>query len=366
MSGGWSIFVIAIIALNIFGATWLLWWTARKPKGGPPPETTGHVWDGDIREYNKPLPRWWINLFYLTIIFSIAYLIWFPGLGNLQGRGGWSSGGEHDAEKAEADARLAEAFSRFEGKGIDEIAKDDEALAFGGRLFANYCAQCHGGDARGARGFPNLTDADWQWGGSPQDILTTVLDGRQAAMPALGAAMGGDVGISEVATYVQSLAGMKTDPALAAAGRARFLGVCAACHGAEGHGNPLMGAPNLTDRTWLYASDFATIREGVVVGRSGMMPAHRGVLGETRARLVAAYVWSISDAARQEAAKTAPPAPAVDPDLAPHGSATPPVPAGAEAVPAAAASTDAAARGDAAPAADATGAEAPPDAEADE
>ena len=329
MTGGWSIFVIALVALNIFGAAWLLWWTARKPKGGPPPaETTGHVWDGDIREYNKPLPRWWINLFYLTIVFSIVYLIWYPGLGNLPGKGGWSSGGEHDLQKAAADARLADAFRRFEGRGIDAIAQDPEALAFGGRLFANYCAQCHGGDGRGARGFPNLTDADWQWGGAPADILTTVLDGRQAAMPALGAAMGGEVGISEVAAYVQSLSGMRTDPALASAGRARFTAVCSACHGADGTGNPLLGAPNLTDRTWLYGGDFATIREGVVVGRSGMMPAHRNVLGETRSRLVSAYVWSISDAARREAAANTPPTPAappVDPDLAPLGSATPPV-----------------------------------------
>ena len=332
MTTGWSIFVIVLVALNILGTTWLLWWTARRPKGGPPPETTGHVWDGDIREYNKPLPKWWINLFYLTIAFSIAYLVWYPGLGNLPGRGGWSSGGEHDIEKAAADARLADAFRRFEGRGVDEIAQDGEALAFGGRLFANYCAQCHGGDGRGARGFPNLTDADWQWGGAPADILTTVLDGRQAAMPALGAAMGGEVGISEVAAYVQSLSGMRADPALASAGRARFAGVCSACHGADGTGNPLLGAPDLTDRTWLYGGDFATIREGVVVGRSGMMPAHRNVLGETRSRLVAAYVWSISDAARHEAGEAAgatPPAP-VDPDLAPQGSATPPVPAGTE------------------------------------
>ena len=196
------------------------------------------------------------------------------------------------------------------------------------RLFANYCAQCHGGDGRGARGFPNLTDADWQWGGAPADILTTVLDGRQAAMPALGAAMGGEVGISEVAAYVQSLSGMRADPALASAGRARFAGVCSACHGADGTGNPLLGAPDLTDRTWLYGGDFATIREGVVVGRSGMMPAHRNVLGETRSRLVAAYVWSISDAARREAGANAPASPAappVDPDMAPLGSATPPV-----------------------------------------
>jgi cytochrome c oxidase cbb3-type subunit 3 len=298
MSKAWSIYVIVLIVLNIVGMTWLLWWTSRKPKDGPGPETTGHVWDGDIREYNKPLPRWWMNLFYLTIVFAIGYLIWYPGLGNLAGRAGWTSAGEHDLEKSAADERLAEAFSRFEGQGIDLVAKDPEALAFGGRLFANHCAQCHGADARGARGFPNLTDADWQWGGTPDDILQTVLHGRQAAMPALGAAMGGDIGMTEVATYVQTLSGLRADPALAAAGKARFAGICAGCHGPEGRGNPLVGAPNLTDETWLYAPDFATIRDGVAGGRNGMMPAHLPILGETRARLVAAYVWSLSAAAR--------------------------------------------------------------------
>ncbi|KFN51016.1 cytochrome-c oxidase, cbb3-type subunit III [Arenimonas composti] len=305
MSKGWSIYVILIVAANILGAAWLLWWTSRPPKDGKHTETTGHVWDGDIREYNKPLPRWWINLFYITIVFAIGYLIWFPGLGGFAGTAGWTSAGEHDRAKSEADARLAEAFSRFDGMGIDEIARDEQAVGFGARIFANTCAQCHGADGRGARGFPNLTDADWQWGGSPEQILTTVLHGRQAAMPALGAAMGGEVGISEVAAYVQSLSGLRADPALAGAGRARFAGVCAACHGADGRGNEALGAPNLTDGVWLYGGDFETIREGVIAGRNGMMPAHLPILGETRSRLVAAYVWSISDAARREAGGSA-------------------------------------------------------------
>jgi cytochrome c oxidase cbb3-type subunit III len=295
MSRAWSIYVIAIVVLNIVATVWLLWWTARRrPSDKDPSSTTGHVWDGDLTEYNKPLPKWWINLFYLTIIFSIGYLVWYPGLGNFAGTSGWSSAGEHDADKAVADARLAEAFSRFEGMPIDQVAKDPQALAFGASLFANNCAMCHGSDARGARGFPNLTDDDWLWGGTPEQILTTVLEGRQAAMPPLAAAIGGDVGVTEVAAYVQSLSGIKADPALAAAGKARFGGVCAACHGVDGKGNPALGAPNLTDKTWLYGNDFATIREAVVQGRAGMMPAHEPIIGATRARLAAAYVWSLS------------------------------------------------------------------------
>ena len=280
-------------AAETLGAVLLLWWTSR-PSGNDP-DTTGHVWDENITEYNKPLPRWWINLFYLTIIFSVGYLLWYPGLGNLAGKAGWTSAGEHDQDKAEADARLADAFGRFDGMAIDRIATDPDAVAFGSRLFANHCAQCHGADARGARGFPNLTDNDWLWGGKPEDVLQSVLHGRQAAMPPLAAAIGGDVGVTEVAAYVQSLSGIKADPALAAAGKARFAGVCAACHGADGKGNPVLGAPDLTDRVWLYGSDFATIRENIILGRSGMMPAHLPILGETRSRLVAAYVWTLSD-----------------------------------------------------------------------
>ena len=294
MTTGWSLYVISLVVLNILATTWLLWWTARKRKSdSKDAETTGHVWDGDITEYNKPLPKWWINLFYLTIIYSIGYLVWYPGMGNFAGTSGWSSAKEHDAEKAEADKQLAVAFGRFDGMPIDEIARDEEALAFGSRLFANHCAMCHGSDARGGRGFPNLTDADWQWGGTPEDITTTLLHGRQAAMPPLGAVLGGDVGITEVAAYVQSLSGMKADPALAAAGQARFA-VCAACHGPDGKGNPALGAPNLTDDTWLYGSDFATLREGILNGRNGMMPAHAPIIGETRSRIVAAYVWSLT------------------------------------------------------------------------
>ena len=295
MTTGWSLYVIALVASNIIGAGLLLWWTSRPPRDGTRPEDTSHVWDENITEYNKPLPRWWINLFYLTIAFSVGYLLWYPGLGNLAGKAGWTSAREHDLDKAAADARLADAFSRFDGMAIDHVAKDPEAVSFGARLFANHCAQCHGADARGARGFPNLTDGDWQWGGQPEDVLQTVLHGRQAAMPPLAAAIGGDIGVIEVAAYVQSLSGVKADPALAASGKARFAGVCAACHGAEGKGNPVLGAPNHTDRIWLYGSDFATIRDNITLGRNGMMPAHLPILGETRSRLVAAYVWTLSD-----------------------------------------------------------------------
>jgi cytochrome c oxidase cbb3-type subunit 3 len=297
MSPFWSWFIILLVVLHLLGYAWLLWWTGRRRPGDPKPEDTSHYWDGDLTEYNKPMPRWWLLGFYLSLVFGVAYLAWYPGMGAWTGAGGWSSAREHDADRAEADARLAIAFARFEDQPLEALARDPQALQHGGAIFANHCATCHGSDARGAKGFPNLTDAVWHWGGSADAVLETVRNGRQAAMPALGATLGGEIGITETAVYVQSLAGQKVDAAFAAAGKARFAGICAACHGAEGKGNPALGAPDLTDDYWLYGADLTSIRETIVKGRNGMMPAHAPILGETRSRLVAAWVLAQSGAA---------------------------------------------------------------------
>ncbi len=294
MSAGWSFYVIALIVLNVGGCVWLLWRTSSLRPGDPPPDETGHVWDEDLTEYNKPLPRWWINLFYITIVFSIGYFIIYPGFGSFAGTMGWTSTGEHDAQAAKARAVLDATFARYEGLSIDEIAKDPEAIRLGRNIFANTCATCHGSDAKGARGFPNLTDADWQWGGSPDDILSSVRHGRMAVMPPFGDVVGGEKGAGEVAVYVQSLSGQRVDSAMAAAGKPKFDMVCTACHGADGSGNPMLGAPNLTDDIWLYGSDFGTIRDAVLEGHNGTMPAHEPIIGETRSRVVAAWVWAQS------------------------------------------------------------------------
>lgn len=297
MSMGWSSYVIFFVVLNIVGAAWLLWWTSRKRDGSDTADstaTTGHIWDGDLTEYNKPLPKWWINLFWLTIVFGVGYLVWYPGFGHFSGTAGWSSRGQLAAEQAAAEKTLAESFERFEGKAIDVIARDAEALTTGQRIYANNCAMCHGSDARGGKGFPNLSDDIWLWGGKPEQILTSVLEGRQAAMPALGGVLGSEQAITEAAVYVQSLSGMPVDPALAGAGQKTFAGVCAACHGADGKGNPALGAANLSDQDWLHGSAIEDIRSTISAGRNGQMPAHRDILGETRSRLVAAYVYSLS------------------------------------------------------------------------
>lgn len=296
MSGGWSWYVIALVVLNLAGCVWLIAWTGKRRPGDPGPTDTSHRWDGDLTEYNKPMPRWWINLFYLTIVFAIGYLIYYPGLGAWTGSGRWTSASEHDRDKAQGDARIAATFAPYASRPIEELARDADALRLGQSVFANHCAACHGADARGARGFPDLTDGVWHWGGKPEDLLASVMDGRQAMMPALAAAIGGDREIDETVAYVRSLSSQPADAAQVAAGAARFAGLCVACHGADGKGNVLMGAPDLTDAYWLYGGDVPAIRETLLKGRSGSMPAHAAVLGPARARVVAAWVYSRSHA----------------------------------------------------------------------
>jgi cytochrome c oxidase cbb3-type subunit 3 len=296
MSSAWSWYIIVLVAINVLGCVWLLWWTGRsRGVTGSDGDTTGHAWDdGAIREYNKPLPRWWLNLFYLTIVFSIGYLVWYPGLGSFAGTSGWTSRAQHDAERDRAEQALAPLFARFESMPIPDIARDPDGLRLGRSVFANHCATCHGSDARGALGFPNLTDTAWHWGGDPDAILTSVLAGREGVMPPLGAVLGSDLAITEVAVYVQSLSGQKVSAGLAAAGKRRYDTLCIACHGADGTGTQALGAPDLTDQAWVYGSSVEAIREGIIKGRHGQMPAHAQIIGPIRARLVAAWVWAQS------------------------------------------------------------------------
>jgi cytochrome c oxidase cbb3-type subunit 3 len=294
MTQGWSLYIIAFVVLNIVGATWLLWWTGRRRPGDPPADATSHHWDGDLTEYNKPMPRWWINLFYLTIVFGIGYLVWYPGFGSFAGTSKWTSRDQLAAEQSVADKKLAAAFAGVENRSIDQIAKDPNAVDTGRRIFANTCAMCHGSDARGANGFPNLTDDKWQWGGTPEQILATVQYGRQAAMPPLAQVLGSESNITATAIYVQSLSGQKVDPLLANDGKQVFSGICAGCHGADGKGNQAIGSADLTDDYWLYRGGVDAIRAAIHEGHNGQMPAHKELLGETRTRLVAAYVYSLS------------------------------------------------------------------------
>ena len=314
MTTGWSVYVIFLVTLNIVGCVWLIWWTARRSPGDPAPTDTGHLWDGDVTEYNKPMPRWWINLFYLTIVFAIGYLIVYPGLGSYAGTFGWTSARQHAIDKAAEDRKLEATFAAYAGKPIDELARDPAAVRLGRSIFAENCAACHGSSARGAIGYPNLTDSTWLWGGSPDRILETIQHGRENMMPAWGSVltgMGGGNAVDEVIAYVRVLGSSDhslVNNTLAAQGKPMFDSICAACHGPEGKGDPARGIPNLTDADWLYGGSNEDLRKSISDGRHGQMPAHLGILGDTRTRLVGAYVWSLSHAAGATAPAGASPA----------------------------------------------------------
>ena len=296
MSSGWSLFVVFLTILNILACVWLLWWTA-KPKsaaekigGGA---DTGHVWDKDLREYNNPLPRWWLWLFYITVAFGLLYLVLYPGLGRFGGVKNWSQAGQYEQQKAEIEARAAQMLAPYEKMTVPQLAANTQAMSTAHNLFQNNCAQCHGSDGGGARGFPNLTDANWQWGGDPDTVVQTISAGRMGVMPPWGEVLG-EEGVTQVVAYVRTLANQPADATLAAAGETHFQTVCAACHGMDGKGNAMLGAPNLTDDVWLYGSDEGSIRETIEGGRNNQMPAFADKLGEQRVRLLAAYVLRMS------------------------------------------------------------------------
>ena len=294
MSNFFNWWVIVITLVNIIGCWWLIRWTMKKrPEESAAGEVTGHVWDG-LEEYNNPLPKWWLWLFYITLVFGLAYLVIFPGLGNFKGIGGWTSTGQYDKEVAQADAKYGPIFAKFAATSIPDLAKDEQAIQAGERLFSSYCSQCHGSDAKGATGFPNLTDNDWIWGGSPEQIKATIMNGRQGAMTPWGPILG-EEGVENVANYVQSLSGREVDAASAEAGKTQFNTFCVACHGADGTGNQTLGAPNLTDKIWLHGSSAGSIKKIINEGKNGAMPALGEFLGNDKSHLLAAYVYSLSN-----------------------------------------------------------------------
>jgi cytochrome c oxidase cbb3-type subunit 3 len=297
-SGFWNWYVALITVLSIFGCGLLLWSQSKHKvkigKDGQPEKTTGHVWDEDLTELNTPMPRWWMGLFYLTIAFGIGYLLLYPGLGSYAGKLGWQSSGAYKAEVKQAKLDYGPLFDKYLTQDVPAVARDPLAHEIGQRLFLNYCAQCHGSDARGNKGYPNLTDKDWLYGGEPSVIKETIMKGRHGQMPPMGAALGSDKDIENMAHYVRSLSGLAADPIRVVFGRPKF-GACAACHGADAHGNPALGAPNLTDKVWLYGGSAETIMETIRKGRDNTMPAWGEFLGEGKVHVLTAYVWSLSN-----------------------------------------------------------------------
>ncbi|HKB54458.1 MAG TPA: cytochrome-c oxidase, cbb3-type subunit III [Ramlibacter sp.] len=292
-SGFWSVYVAGLSIVGIVGCLLLLWITARKKVTPQADNTTGHVWDGDLREMNNPMPRWWMWLFVFTIIFGFLYLAAYPGLGSYQGQLGWSTRGEYDAEIAQANKELAPLYAQFTAKKVEDLAGDANAMAIGERLFMNNCAQCHGSDARGGKGFPNLTDNDWLYGGTPERIKETITQGRRGQMPVMAGAVGSPEDVKNVANYVLSLSNSPHDSVRAQLGKEKFT-VCAACHGMDGKGNQMIGAPNLTDDIWLHGWGEQAVMNMVNNGKINEMPAQKDKLTPAQIHVLTAFVWGLS------------------------------------------------------------------------
>ncbi|KAB2900110.1 cytochrome-c oxidase, cbb3-type subunit III [Paenacidovorax monticola] len=290
----WSVFVTALTLVGIVGCLLLLWITARKKVVATADNTTGHIWDEDLTEMNNPMPRWWMWLFVITIVFGLGYLAAYPGLGKFAGQLGWSQLGEYQAEMAKAKTELDPLYARFSAMKPEQMAGDAQAMAIGERLFMNNCAQCHGSDARGSKGFPNLADGDWLHGGTPDKIHETITKGRVGNMPPMAAAVGSPEDVRNLAQYVLSLSGSPHDSLRASLGKTKFT-ACAACHGMDGKGNQALGAPNLTDDVWLHGWGEAAIIAMVNNGKVNEMPAQESKLTDAQINVLTAYVWGLSN-----------------------------------------------------------------------
>ena len=295
-SNFWAIYVSAITVVSIAACALLLWFSGKARAMTASDNTTGHVWDGDLREMNNPLPRWWVWLFIITIVFSLVYLALYPGLGTFAGKLGWTQIGQYQAEVDKGNREVAPLYAKFAAMKPEDMARDPQAHAIGERLFMNNCSQCHGSDAHGGKGFPNLTDTDWLHGGTPEKITETLTAGRIGNMPPMAAAVGTADDVKNVANYVLSLSNSPHDSVKAALGKSKFV-VCAACHGMDGKGNQALGAPNLADDIWLHGYGENAVIAMVNNGKVNQMPAQAGKLTEAQIQVLASYVWSFSNGA---------------------------------------------------------------------
>jgi cytochrome c oxidase cbb3-type subunit 3 len=292
MSNAWSWYLIIGTVVTLAACFWLVAWTNRQRASDEEiAEAESHVWDENIRELNNPLPMWWLWLFIITVVWGLGYLVYYPGMGNYDGLGDWSQEQQWADEVDAAEARYGPIFAQFGSMEVTELVGNTDALSIGASLYQNYCSQCHGSTAQGARGFPNLVDDEWLYGGSPAQIEHSIVLGRNGVMPALSTVFGSDEAIDEMVRYVQAMPeGMDTSsPA-----HSRYMQLCIACHGPTGAGMQALGAPSLIDDVWLYGSSPTEIRKSIVEGRAGAMPAHGELIGTDRARILTAYVYSLS------------------------------------------------------------------------
>ena len=293
-SGFWQWYIFILVTLSFAGVIALVLWMSKGAlKPGEKAKPMGHVWDDDLQELSNPMPKWWLNLFYITLVFSAIYLLLYPGLGVYQGALKWSQLGQYETEMKQANEHYGPLFEKFRSEDVRALAVNKDALMIGERLYMTYCTNCHGSDAHGGIGFPNLTDKDWMYGGSPDSIKASIANGRMGVMPAWGQVLGQE-GVFNVAAYVQSLSGRSVNEDAALAGKAKFTQNCAACHGADGKGNQAIGAPNLTDNIWLYGGTQQAILKSISNGIQGRMPPHGEFLGDAKVHLLTSYVYSLS------------------------------------------------------------------------
>ena len=297
MPAFWHWFVVAGTILFVIWCIWLIGWSAKQgPQGKADEDLVGHKWDGDLEEWNNPAPKWWLYLYFITVFWAVGYMIAFPGLGNFEGMLGWSQVGQYEEEQRVAAARFEPIYAGFAAMDFEDLSRDPDAQKLGASLYASYCTTCHGSDARGAKGYPNLADGDWIWGDNEEQLYTSIYTGRIAVMPQLGPAMGGEEGIRNMARYVRSLSGAAEADEAAQAMQPMYVALCSACHMADGTGNEMLGAQNLTDDIWLYGGSEEDVIETLTQGRNGVMPPHGDLLGEDRTKILAAYILSLSAA----------------------------------------------------------------------
>jgi len=295
MTAFWAWFIAAGTIAFVIWCAWLIAWSAKQgPQNKEDEELVGHKWDGDLEEWNNPAPRWWLYLYFITIIWAVGYLIAYPGIGVFEGVLGWSQQGQYEEEVAAAAAKYEPIYERYAGMEFEALAAEPDAQKLGRSLFASYCTTCHGSDARGATGYPNLTDDDWLWGNSEAALTATITNGRNGIMTPWAAVLGSDEAVDNMASYVRSLSGLAEADDAAMSAQPMFATLCIACHSPDGTGNQLLGAPNLTDDVWLYGSSPEVVRTTIAQGRSGEMPPHGELLGENRTKILAAYIFSLS------------------------------------------------------------------------
>jgi cytochrome c oxidase cbb3-type subunit 3 len=290
----WHLFVAGVTLISIIACVVLLWISGTTKASTHADNTTGHVWDEDLKEMNNPLPKWWVYLFIITVVFGLIYGALYPMFGKYQGALGWSSHGQHAAEVQKMEEAIAPIYARFNDMTTEQLAGDAQAKAIGERLFMNYCAQCHGSDARGAKGFPNLVEGDFAWGHNPESFKTTITEGRMGVMPPMAAAVGSAEDVRNLAHFVLSMSGSPHDSVRATLGRDKW-GACAACHGMDGTGNSALGAPNLTNNVWLHGWGEEAIVRAINNGITNQMPAQSTLLNEAQIHVLTGYVWGLSN-----------------------------------------------------------------------